>query len=216
MRQEAYRVAFEEANWELKDIVGQFDLLDARKGQIEKVVNVLKPFVSFSAPSAGGEQGLGESSADNFQQRFDTGASREGKGYYSPQARAMRQEAYRVAYDEANSELKEFVLKFEQLRFRKEQIERLVDSLRPLMGQASPVAVMEPSASQVVANVNQRVETPVAAPTQPEPAVEETVSVPEESADPFQRRGDSPVPVGSVSKDLRDYSRLFSSSLHRR
>lgn len=214
MRQEAYRVAFEEANWELKDIVGQFDLLNDRKVQIEKVVNVLKPFVSFSAPSAGSEQGLGDPSVDNFQQRFDTGANREGKGYYSPQARAMRHEAYRVAFDEANSELKEFVLKFEQLRFRKEQIERLVDSLRPLMGQSSPVAVMEPTAPQ--ADLSQFVEPQAAAPVQPEPPVAEAVSVPEEAADPFQRRGDAPVSVGSTSKDLRDYSRLFSSSLHRR
>ncbi len=214
MRQEAYRVAFEEANWELKDIVGQFDLLCARKDQIEKVVDVLKPFVSFSVQGTVNEQGAGESAADAFQQRFDSGGNREGKGYYSPQARAMRQEAYRVAYDEASSELKEFVLKFEQLRFRKEQIGRLVDVLRPLMGQSAPLAVVEPAASQV--DLNQQIEPQVEAPIQAEPPAAEAVSVPEETADPFQRRGEAPVPVGSVSKDLRDYSRLFSSSLHRR
>ncbi|HWA96615.1 MAG TPA: hypothetical protein VG844_18610 [Terracidiphilus sp.] len=214
MRQEAYRVAFEEANWELKDIVGQFDLLSARKDQIEKVVDVLKPFVSFGVQNPVSEQVAGESAADVFQQRFDNGGNREGKGYYSPQARAMRQEAYRVAYDEANSELKEFVLKFEQLRFRKEQIEHLVDVLRPLMGQSAPLAVVEPAAPQV--NQSQPITPQAEVPSQPEPTVTETVSVPEEATDPFQRRGEAPVPVGSVSKDLRDYSRLFSSSLHRR
>jgi hypothetical protein len=60
MRQEAYRVAYEEANWELKDIVGQFDALSERKDQVERVVGVLKPFVSFAMPTGGTEQKVGE------------------------------------------------------------------------------------------------------------------------------------------------------------
>jgi hypothetical protein len=42
MTQETYRFAYEEANAELREILGQFDLLQARKAQIEQVVEALK------------------------------------------------------------------------------------------------------------------------------------------------------------------------------
>lgn len=42
MKQETYRFAYEEANAELREILGQFDLLQARKSQIEQVVEALK------------------------------------------------------------------------------------------------------------------------------------------------------------------------------
>jgi len=46
----------------------------------------------------------------------------------------MKQEVYRYAYNEANSELTELITEFEQLRLRKETIERALDALRPLAG----------------------------------------------------------------------------------
>jgi hypothetical protein len=42
MTQETYRFAYEEANAELRQILGQFDQLQARKEQIEQVVDALK------------------------------------------------------------------------------------------------------------------------------------------------------------------------------
>jgi len=190
MRQEAYRVAFDEANWELKEIVGQFDNLNSRKDQIEKVVEVLKPFVGFGGQNAGTDQRAGDTSTEGYQQRgFGSGASR-----------GVRLEAYRVAFDEASTELKEFMLKFEQLRYRKEHLERVVDVLKPLVGSTS-VAVMEPKSGEAEAAV---AEPAAAAPSEPAAAATE------EPTDPFQRRLDSAIGSGG-NKDLRDYSRLFSS-----
>ncbi len=45
----------------------------------------------------------------------------------------MRQEVYRVAYDEAHAELTEILGKFEQLRTRKDKIEKVVEALKPLL-----------------------------------------------------------------------------------
>jgi hypothetical protein len=45
----------------------------------------------------------------------------------------MKQEAYRVAFNEANSELNEIVGLFEKLRIRKEKVEGVVEALKPLV-----------------------------------------------------------------------------------
>ena len=42
MTQDTYRFAYEEANAELREILGQFDQLQARKEQIEQVVDAIK------------------------------------------------------------------------------------------------------------------------------------------------------------------------------
>lgn len=42
MTQDTYRFAYEEANAELREIVGQFEQLQARREQIEQVVKALK------------------------------------------------------------------------------------------------------------------------------------------------------------------------------
>lgn len=42
MTQETYRFAYDEANAELREIVGQFEQLQARREQIEQVVKALK------------------------------------------------------------------------------------------------------------------------------------------------------------------------------
>ena len=46
----------------------------------------------------------------------------------------MRQETYRFALDEATKELHGIVEQFEALRSRKEQIEKVVEALRPFIG----------------------------------------------------------------------------------
>ncbi len=48
MTQEAYRFAYDEANAELREILGQFELLRARKEQIEQVVEALKALLTDS------------------------------------------------------------------------------------------------------------------------------------------------------------------------
>jgi len=53
----------------------------------------------------------------------------------------MNKEIYRFAFDEANSELAQIVGEFEQLRLRKERVEKVVEALKPLAGvDAQPVA----------------------------------------------------------------------------
>jgi hypothetical protein len=46
----------------------------------------------------------------------------------------MNKEAYRFAFDEANAELSQIVGEFEQLRMRKERVEKVVEALKPLAG----------------------------------------------------------------------------------
>lgn len=60
----------------------------------------------------------------------------------------MKQEVYRFAYEEATSELTEIVGEFEQLRARKERIEKVIEALKPFAGQEGPVVVKDPRASE--------------------------------------------------------------------
>jgi hypothetical protein len=52
MKQEVYRFAFDEANTELSQILGEFEQLRARKDRIEKVVEALKPLAGIEASAA--------------------------------------------------------------------------------------------------------------------------------------------------------------------
>ena len=53
----------------------------------------------------------------------------------------MKQEVYRFAFDEANSELTQILNEFEQLRLRKDRIEKVVEALKPLaVGEAQAAA----------------------------------------------------------------------------
>lgn len=56
MKQEVYRFAFEEANSELNQIVGEFEQLRLRKDKIEKVVEALKPLATLEAQGAAAER----------------------------------------------------------------------------------------------------------------------------------------------------------------
>ncbi|MGB6193483.1 MAG: hypothetical protein WBF42_13535 [Terracidiphilus sp.] len=61
MKQEVYRFAFDEANTELSQILGEFEQLRARKDRIEKVVEALKPLAGIEASAAA----AGQKSADS-------------------------------------------------------------------------------------------------------------------------------------------------------
>jgi hypothetical protein len=132
----------------------------------------------------------------------------------------MRQEVYRVAYDEASAELSEILAKFEQLRLRKDRIEKVVEALKPLISVSDlPAANAEKSSTlierqsvapeQPVAHVpaaSQPVPTPMPYPVQP---------AAEDANDPFSRRVDSGVGISSAAKDVREYSRLFNTGTSR-
>jgi hypothetical protein len=56
MKQEVYRFAFDEANTELSQILGEFEQLRARKDRIEKVVEALKPLAGIEAAGASADR----------------------------------------------------------------------------------------------------------------------------------------------------------------
>lgn len=106
-------------------------------------------------------------------------------------------EIYRAAFEFANSELSEIAAEFERLRVRKDQIERLVTVLKPMIDEGEEVA-------------------PQAATQGPAPRIELKESASEENlqsesftADPFQRRADHVLGIGAGIRDVRQYSRQF-------
>lgn len=142
----------------------------------------------------------------------------------------MRQDVYRVAYDEAITELSEILNKFEQLRLRKERIEKAMDVLKPLLGQSAPASLsdmnpagpspeaappmMDPSpthtaeqqSAAVPSAVMQRIEEPISYPA-PQAA--------DNSSDPFQRRINNALRQGFSSGESREFARSFAGSLLR-
>lgn len=144
----------------------------------------------------------------------------------------MELNAYRVAYEAANSEFKDILKEFNQLSLRKNQLERVVEALRPIAGFDTQGAAAEQRAenralNQVQEIAQQMVEAPVEAiqpaepPSEPaQPAVAlphdllEQVDYPapegvhldeEVSADPIQRRIDSALKHRSAFRGIREY-----------
>jgi hypothetical protein len=137
---------------------------------------------------------------------------------YAPGA-SMRQEVYRVAFDEANAELSEILGKFELLRLRKDRIEKVVEALKPLIamneaaaaaGERSAVAERQAPASatsvQAPAEASQASPSPIPYPVQ-QPAMQ--------GSDPFARRIESAVGQSTAAKDVSEYSRLFNTGVSR-
>jgi hypothetical protein len=62
----------------------------------------------------------------------------------------MRQETYRFAFDEANAELRDIMEQYEQLRSRKEQVEKVVAALQPFLALSG-----DPTAAQALAEETQ-------------------------------------------------------------
>lgn len=114
----------------------------------------------------------------------------------------MTQDTYRIAYEEANAELRGILDQFEQLRLRKVQMEQVIEALRPLLSdapaaaiaaevqQAEPAPFLVPPMEQQVEQQEQPVEAYA------EPAMEE-------SSDPFQRRIDNALRQGFGGRDSR-------------
>ncbi|MGA8727891.1 MAG: hypothetical protein WB608_04010 [Terracidiphilus sp.] len=125
----------------------------------------------------------------------------------------MRQEVYRVAFDEAKAELAELLGRFEQLRQRKDRIEKVVEALKPIMGAEGQGATLDRAAT-----IPERQAT-YAAPEPSQPASEPVAQAAQEgsgeSNDPFQRRVDNAVGLGSGARDIREYSRLFNGGSSR-
>ena len=66
-------------------------------------------------------------------------------------------EVYRVAFDSANSELNDILIAFEDLRARKERIEKVVMALKPLLGaeEAAAAAAAVQSATEAAEQATQ-------------------------------------------------------------
>jgi hypothetical protein len=67
---------------------------------------------------------------------------------YAPKGKGtgdrMRQDVYRVAYEEANAELIEIRSRFEQLRSRKERLEGVIAVLEPMMALSASTSAPSP------------------------------------------------------------------------
>ncbi len=176
----------------------------------------------------------------------------------------MRQVVYRVAFDEASAELSEILNRFEQLRSRKDRVEKVVEALKPLLAgnespapalslhaEWAPASVQTPTSApvpihtpvQVPVAASVPVSVPVQAPPPPPPApmpmaqqveyaaasivsqapaslasapipypVQQAV---DETNDPFARRAETSVGLGSATRDVREYSRLFNTGTAR-
>jgi hypothetical protein len=127
----------------------------------------------------------------------------------------MRQEVYRVAYDEASAELSEILGKFEQLKLRKDRVEKVVEALKPLIQGVEAASSSERSA---VPAERQPAAVEVPASRGPEPAQSSAPSpipypMQQPTGDPFGRR--EPVSAGSGAKDVSEYSRLFNTGVSR-
>ena len=120
------------------------------------------------------------------------------------------QEIYRLALEAACSELGEITAEFEKLRIRKEQVERLISVLKPVIGEDD-----RPAAATAAEGIQQSAEPPVAAPTPVPQAVTEIPAKQESGeplgvgADPFQRRVDHVLGIGAGIRDVRQYTRQF-------
>ncbi|MGO9435716.1 MAG: hypothetical protein ACLPH3_00680 [Terracidiphilus sp.] len=129
----------------------------------------------------------------------------------------MRQEVYRVAFDEASAELSEILAKFEQLRVRKDRVEKVVEALKPLVASEAIASSAERAAAPV-----ERQPVPSEGPghalseagqTAPPSPIPYPVQQP--ASDPFSRRIETSVGQGGSAKDVSEYTRLFNTGVSR-
>jgi hypothetical protein len=118
----------------------------------------------------------------------------------------MTQDTFRFAYDEANAELNEILDRFEQLQARKDQIEKIVEALKPLLANGATTEATAPM--QVTESTPFLVQQPMeevhlpAIEVAPAPVAEPAFAA-EESSDPFQRRIDNALRHGFGGRDSR-------------
>ena len=128
----------------------------------------------------------------------------------------MTQETYRFAYDEANAELRDIVVQFEQLEARKGQLERVVQALRALISEAPASEMVTADAEPAPYLVQNTAETPAAPESLPQPAMEPVpVFAAEQSSDPFQRRIDNALRHGLGARESRILPRALNGLLSR-
>ena len=107
-------------------------------------------------------------------------------------------DVYRTAFDSANSELNQILEAFEELRARKERIEKVVMALKPLLG-------MEEAAATAAAQ-NTTETTPDSASQSEEQPSYQYQAPNGNSPDPFQHRLDQALGRG---REPRKFSRQF-------
>ena len=110
-------------------------------------------------------------------------------------------EVYRVAFDSANSELNDILVAFEDLRSRKDRIEKVVMALKPLLGaeEAAAAAAAVQSASDAANEASHALEDLPAYQYQTSNAGGAT------SSDPFARRLESALGHGVGRKFSRQF-----------
>jgi hypothetical protein len=111
----------------------------------------------------------------------------------------VHEDAYRLAFESAASELIEISAAFEELRVRKDRIERLVEVLRPLVVIEEQPGVAADQTAEQAANQAAEQAAHQDANDDPEPVL----------ADPFQRRIDHVLGIGAGIRDVRKYTRQF-------
>jgi hypothetical protein len=111
-------------------------------------------------------------------------------------------DVYRVAFDSANSELNDILGSFEELRARKDRIEKVVMALKPLLGaeEAAAAAAAVQSASDAA---NQALQASEEVPTYQYQATNGNGNG--ASSDPFARRLDSALGHGVGRKFSRQF-----------
>ena len=105
---------------------------------------------------------------------------------------------YRTAFDSAQAELNQILVGFEELRARKERIEKVVLALKPLMG-----------GEQEGATQNSADSSPDATRQGEEVPTYHYQATNGSSPDPFQQRVDQVLGLGVGSKDPRRFQRQF-------
>jgi len=118
--------------------------------------------------------------------------------------KANQGEVYRVAFDSANLELKDIVGAFEELRARKERIEKVVLALKPLLGaeEAAAAAAAMQSASDAA---NEATQSSDEMPTYQYQGTNGSSGNNGSSPDPFARRLDNALGHGVGRKFNRQF-----------
>jgi len=104
---------------------------------------------------------------------------------------------YRVAFESAKTELGEISATFEQLRLRKDRIEKLVSVLKPLVGVEEQIGSSGEQSEELSEQV--KVSNDGGSGDEPEQLL----------PDPFQRRIDHVLGIGAGVRDITKYSRQF-------
>lgn len=110
------------------------------------------------------------------------------------------QEIYRVAHDAATSELIQITAEFERLLLRREQLEKLLSALKPVIGEDEQAKAVPESAPAQSAPQLVTAKPEMSSEAKPEPAA---------VTDPFQRRVDHVLGIGAGIRDVRQYTRQF-------